>query len=607
MKRGSFDIAFLILGLLMVLGMSQNIWAEEMPVYEEEVVVTATRVSENASETPGQTEVITKEEIKDSATETVAQLLAQQGEIISTNGDDFSVATIRLDGATAEQSLILINGIPANRGCVGVVDLSYFPKAVIDRIEIVHGPLSSLYGANALGGVVNIIYDLTGEPQNELAYSVGSFNTGNLGYVIREQQWGLALGGSDTEGFRDYSEATNRYLIGQYDFYNESERYLSLNLQYLEKESQDPGRTSWLLFGTKSSESNLGINLNSKANFWQGIWEYKLYGQQLDYHYDSLDQPLFSRHQANTYGWDLAGVYSIGTHELLTGLALKREEFDSTITGNHAQEGGGIFLQDSWSFEHGTRLISGVRWDTNSDYQSAFVPRINLVQALNDQFNLKLGYGRAFRAPTINELYWYEAGPGWGMFGDPDLRPERGERYDFVLEWRQASASFSLNYFQSKLRDGISWVDPENDWIYTATNIARQRSKGLALKFQNTWFERFTGKLTYNWIDQHAWNESTSNYDQELNFFGSNQINLGLTLAFDRWRYSLDGNWISGRQQYNTAMPDYNVTNFNISFQPKEDLKVILSILNLMDEVYYIQPDYPMSGREWKLSMNRTF
>ena len=347
--------------------MSQVIGAEEMPVYEEEVVVTATRVSENASETPGQTEVITKVKIEDSGQKTVGQLLASEGMAVTSYGGESSIATIRIDGSTAEQTLVLVNGLPANQGCLGQVDLSFFPTAGIERIEISHGPLSALYGANALGGVVNIITDLTGEPKNNISFSDGGYEIREdnqfLGITIQQNHWGISVGANTSDGYRDNSENEGRYFTGQYDLIQTDEDYLRLYWQFLKRKGQDPGSLSAPLVATTLIEESKAINLNGKQNIWGGIWEYKIFSQDMDYIYDCNDYFSYDFHLASNYGLDLAGLYYLGQHELLTGgVFLLNKNFESTISGEHAQKKGGIFLQDSWSLSDNFKLVSGARW-----------------------------------------------------------------------------------------------------------------------------------------------------------------------------------------------------------------------------------------------------
>ncbi|NLY76073.1 MAG: TonB-dependent receptor, partial [Firmicutes bacterium] len=200
-----------------------SVRADDLDIPEEEVVVTATRTSQTRLESPGMTEVIDAEKVQASGATNVSELLAKEGFVVSSYGGASGAATFKLDGCDATQTLVLVNGIPENSGTMGEVDLSYFPTAGISKIEVAHGPLSSLYGSGALGGVVNIITDLTGEPLNSVSMAYGTTDrskadTGDTAVSIRRNNYGLTFGGGRDDGFRANSKSENYFLLYQYDF-----------------------------------------------------------------------------------------------------------------------------------------------------------------------------------------------------------------------------------------------------------------------------------------------------------------------------------------------------------------------------------------------------
>lgn len=583
-------------------------WAADSEIPEEEVVVTATRTEQTSLESPGLTEVINGDDLQNKDTSTVTQVLARNGQMVSTYGGASGTNNIRIDGGSSEQTLVLINGVPANTGCGGSADLGSLPAVAIERIEISHGPLSALYGANALGGVVNIITDLTGDPSSSISLLTGNYQTRSLGLTLKDKRWGIALGGSMTEGHRERSETDSAYLLGQYDFLQGTDEYASLYWQYLNKDNQVPGSVSFPYENAKQTEENSALNLNGKKFWLGGQWEYKIFGQSLDLKYDNDDPsyPEHDRHQTVTYGLDLAGLYELGDHQLLGGVMLKEDHFESTISGKNDQSSSGLFLQDSWNIRDGLKLIAGLRWDRCSDYPSPVSPRVALVKSLAENITLKIGYGKAFRAPTINELYWNQ--PASGMYGNKDLKPEEGERYEIIQEWRQGSQAITASFFQSYLTNGIRWDDPEGDYTYTVFNIDKLRTSGAGITWENTWREFFTCRLGYQWLDEKAWDETTESYSLDKNFFGANHYSLGMALKYGPWQTGLNWKLVQDRiRQSGTKMPDYHTGSFDLGYQINDHLKIILTVDNVTNEKYAIYNGFPLPGRESQLVLNYRF
>lgn len=602
-------------GLLAVL-FSLNIFsasAAEPEVYEEEeVVVTATRTSQTQLESPGMTEVITEEEIQASGATTVAEILTQKGFVVSSYSGSSGTAFIRFDGGEADQTLILVNGIPVNSGTVGMVDLSYLPTAGISRIEVAHGPLSSLYGSSAIGGVVNIITDLTGKPYNniELAYGntdQGNVDSGQATLKIQQEKYGLAFGASMNDGFRENSKTDKYFFMYQYDFIQDKDEALSLYLQSTVKKSELPGPVYSPTFEDDQSDEIHGISLSGKRHIIGGLWEYKIYS---NYWKETSHRSLSDdEYDYTNYGIDAAGLYTIGNHELLLGAAYVDSSTDSTAYGRHHLNNAGFYIQENLYLNDRWKQIIGLRWDTGSEYNSPVCPKVHLVFLVNDNFSIKFGYGKSFNAPTISDLYSI---PG----GNPDLKPEKGDRYDITGEWRNNFHSVSLNVYRTNLRDGIGWlcVGPTpNDWA--ARNFDKINATGVNLNWKIRWNDYLNSTLKYGWVDKERWDSDTNSYKDD-HFFGKNKLALGLSFKYAAFSSNLSWEYVwdrSNQEDYSTyptklvAMEDYDVLNWNLAYIVNQAITYKLSINNLLDGDYAIYHGYPVSEREYKLSAAYSF
>jgi outer membrane cobalamin receptor len=194
------------------------------------------------------------------------------------------------------------------------------------------------------------------------------------------------------------------------------------------------------------------------------------------------------------------------------------------------------------------------------------------------------------------------------MYGNKDLKPEEGERYEVIQEWRQGSQAITVSFFQSYLTNGIRWDDPEGDYTYTAFNIDKLRTSGAGITWENSWREFFTCRLGYQWLDEKAWDETTESYSLDKNFFGVNRYSLGMALKYGPWQTGLNWKSVQDRiRQSGTKMPDYHTGSFDLGYQINDRLKIVLTVDNVTDERYAIYDGFPLPGRESQLVLNYRF
>jgi vitamin B12 transporter len=588
-----------MISLAFGIGASVAVWADEseIPVYEEEeVVITATRTRQEESKAPGRTEVITKEEIEASGAATVAEVLQKEGVVISTYGGASGSATVQLDGTDAKQTLVLVNGIPANTGCIGEVDLSYFPTTGVSRIEIAHGPLSSLYGANALGGVVNIITDLTGKAHNQVTLTGGSNQYSRLAMAFKQEKFGVAFGGNYTDGHRARSATTNTFLMSQVDLIQNEKTNLIMDLLYKAKNNQSPGS---LGYNPKEDgfEETTSLDLSGSTKNGNLVLEYKLFGQYLVNRLINIYTD--DRHSTKSFGTDFAGQYCLKNHQLLSGIMLRQDDFDSTASGQHTRNDSAIFMQDMWTITPDWLLTTGLRWDTGSDYSSPICPRINVTHVISDAFSIKLGYGKAFRAPTIHDLYWTGQ-------GNPDLEPEYGDRYDLTGEWRRDNHSITVNLYQADLAKAILWQssDPnDDDALWYPYNVGKLRIQGFNAQWSYQWNQYIGSSFGYSWTEKKKWDDAIRTYTDYKNDNGKNSYNFGLNFNEELWLAGFNWNYVTDREN----LSDYSIINLSVKYRLSSNLNYSLTVNNCMNEEYQIRKGYPMPGREYYLTANYTF
>lgn len=572
----------------------------EEEVYEEEYVVTATRIPQSLGEVPGMTETISGKEV-DKGIDTVFEVLAENGFSFSSYGGEQSTACLQMDGVNDSRLQILVNGVPINPDRSGSVDLSLFPTAGLEKIEVAHGPLSALYGANALGGVVNIITDLTGESKNALSFGGGSFDSRRWGAAIERDKWGLAVGGNLTDGYRPNSAVEGSYVSGQYDILRNGEEYLILHGNFMTKDAQQPGD---ILYGGlgKQEDQRIMADLSGKAQWLDGIWEYKVYSQKQELEYEDYDFSTKDTHIVSNYGVDVAALYKTGNHELLAGSMYKADSVDSTLSGKHSLDSIGFYLQDLWYISGDILLLSGLRWDHNSQYNTAFSPRISLTKHFTEDLNLTFGYGEAFRAPTISDLYDFL--PLWNSYGNPDLKPEKSKRVDITANWRTERSFFMVNIYRSLIKDGIAsiTIDDGDSKKYSMINFGRIRMHGLNMNVEKSLTTNIVGSLGYGWLEKMVLNNNTGEYTPMMDY-GESRWDLALKYKGNNLTSSFNWQIVSGRSD----LPDYNILDFNLKYQINQGFSLSLAANNLLDEEYEIISGYPMPGRSFRAGLSYAF
>ena len=572
--------------------------------FDEELVITATKIPQPITEVPGLVQTIDTETIAADQNKSVTELLSQEGFTVSTMGGDASHANVRLGGASAEQTLIMVDGIPLYGGTMDQVDLSYFPVAGVEKIEVVNGPLSALYGANALGGVVNIIPNLTGERGQRFDLSGGSFGSGRGSLQFTGERWGIAFGGARTDGHRPHSAAERYDLAAQVNLVQNQNGLLKLYGGYRTKNAKIPASELWPEYGNQEDE-NLFLNLVGKREFKSNALEAKLSYQNWDNYYETLDGDFqLTRkdyHISTRWGSDLTFRQDYDTHRFLAGFAFNYDIIDSTAVGNRQRQALGLYLQDLWDLNDALLLHSGLRWDRVGQYQ-ALSPRLGLTWFLGDQFNFGLNYGTAFRVPTMNELYFSDE----YSQGNPDLIPEKGENWGLTSHWSGKQMSVTANLFLSHLRDGINWSFI--DGKYKPENIEKIKTFGFNLSATYDWGPIETN-LGYAFVDKRGWDSLRNGYTKDLNHFGQHRFNLKGQADFGKLNINTGCQAVACRADSLSGgkSPDYLLLSAGLRYRLSTNYALRLDVENLTDIKYQIHKGYPMPGRNFKLTLNGRF
>lgn len=473
----------------------------------EEIVITATRTPHGLEEIPGAVTVIDSEEIRRSGSPDIKSVLEQVPSLFinDTGLSGGGVASILLRGSRSTQVLVLLDGLRLANAQSSFFNLNDLPvpRERIERIEILPVPASALYGADALGGVINII---TRRPEKSTSLSLsqggGSYggrrsaasaNWGKEGFGVSVD--GLMRSG---DGHRDNGDFDLEKVAVGTRYYG-SVAELDLGWDYLRRDTGSPGSVAFPSLLARQEDEAHYFRLG--ASVWPGdAWEFKgaLFHDRQRRDFTNPEFGIDSTHKNKKGGVDGQGTFDGGRWGLLTaGGEWIADDIDSTDAGRHDTSRWAIFLQEELPLGPLAITLTG-RVDDHSVYGTEFNPRIAVLAALPSAGRVWVNASRGFRAPNFDDLFWT------GSFGagNPDLKPETSWNYEagMAKEWRNGSRA-RLSVFQRDVEDLIEWGDPDGDFVFSPDNISSARFRGVEFDGALRLFPWLEVPVGYQYLD----------------------------------------------------------------------------------------------------------
>ncbi len=450
----------------------------------EPIVVTATRTATSTDQVLATSTIISRQEIIESQALSVVDVLrTKTGIDIASNGGPGQISSIFIRGAESDHTLIMIDGVKINPGTIGVAAIQNIPVNMIDRIEVIMGPRSTLYGSDALGGVIQI-FTRRGETA-EAGWRFGSFNTQELSASYHRKDENIRLGidvsGARTDGFPTRTEAdddspyTNDSInlkLGN-TFGN-----TDLDFQYLGSR----GRTDYydfFLTPVAQDYTNSTTSLIARINAMEN-WVSKI---KLSYFKDDIQQRQTTDYlKTSRYELDWQNDIVIGEHNLLTaGIQSYRENAESLSFGTGFDEDTdtvGIYVQDQ--FESGAnQLTAGLRYTDHSSFDGKTTGELSYGYQASQAAKLIASFATGFRAPGSTDRF--------GFGGNPDLKPETSKSLELSARFNPSSVHRTrISLFQNEIDNLINFVDPDgfNGPIPGRNeNIDETRTRGIELAY----------------------------------------------------------------------------------------------------------------------------
>lgn len=594
-----------------------------------DVLVTATREATPVNQAIADVTVIGPEEIRRNPARNLTELLGQQAGIeITMSGGLGSTSSAFIRGSNSNHVLLLIDGMRAGSATAGIPSLENIPLGQIERIEIVRGPLSSLYGSDALGGVIQV-FTRSGQatassfiPNAQVTLGSQGFRQLGAGFAGRQEalDYSLQLQNTRSDGF----SATNARAPGfppfgtwhpDRDGFEQSS--LSANLGYRFNadwklrfsamdsrartafdEGYDPlnpglsgrGRIQTQVLGL-ALEGRLSSHWTSKLSLSQSTDTSEVTG--------ALNSFMLSRFRTrqNQISWthslssDL-GTWSLGLERLSQTVSLS----DPFATPNFNPDQRTInSLWLGWNLQRGAwQFQSSLRHDHNSQFGGKGSGNLGLAYRLNEAWRVQASVATGFAAPSFNNLYF-------PFFGNPALKPEQSLSREIGLRWAAGGSELKLVAFNQTIRDLIV-VDPT---MFTPVNLDRANIQGLSAQWRHR-----SGPWTVNAaldLSQPLNDSSGSQNGNLLPRRARQNLKLALDHDFGRWQAggSLRG---SGRRfdeaANSTVLGGYGLVDVRALYPVDKNWSLGLNLNNLGNKTYETAWGFNQAGRQVFLSLN---
>ncbi len=479
-----------------------EVQAQQADVRLDEVVVTATKTEKELKDVTQSVTVITGEEIRKSGATTVAEAVQHAvGVTINDNGPRGALQTISIRGASYAQVLVLLDGMRMNSPRDGGVDLSALPVAMddIERIEIVRGSSSALYGADAVGGVMNIITKKPTQNVSKIGGAIGSHGYDDILVGTSGKDSGIKYsisGDRETsDGYRLNSDLRQWIVNGRMNYDLSAVSSLDLTANYISKENGVPGTIQFPSPHARQLERDAVYGLTYRQKIGKE-WDLKISGYQDQNTLEYQDPDFFtnSKHDTTSRDGEAQMTWLMNTWNLLTfGYESRRSDLNSTDAGIHTASNEAGYIQDEISLGDSLIFVIGDRYDKHSIYGEKASPRASaryLIKGTGTIF--RASAGKSFRAPTFNDLYWpysistYPTGTATSVNyitqGNTDIVPESAREYEGSIEQSLGKGNMlKVTGFRRKVDNLINWTASQPNattFVYMPENIGKADIKG---------------------------------------------------------------------------------------------------------------------------------
>jgi len=616
-------ITFLTLSMLMALPIPA--YAEEA-VDTRDITITATRTEQEVKEIPSAVQIITRKELDTMGAKNLLEALRMSTSInvVSSTmvGDGI---TIR--GMDGKYVLVLVDGQRLTSEGASTTGNAYEWSRLnlenVERIEIVRGIASSLYGSDAMGGVINIITKVPGKEEMTLSYNparysddtgIGSDNIsfrydagkkGPLAWSVSANRLTndrLVRPGTSVSNY--YGTRENVNVAASYDLGGDQQ--LQFKADLLQEKMQSQTSATKMGFYDNDRET---YSLGLRGKRTNGDYEIRTYFGTQDKTADdyAIKTGIWTRNAnvSTRKTWTTEGRTSVQLgerHLLTTGGEFRTESYEGTrvSVGKASNDYTAVYAQDEYVVNDRLLLIPSLRYDDSTKFESSLSPKVGMTYKMNNHYRLKMNAGKGFKAPSLDDLYMDMAMGGHAnVIGNPDLKPEKSTNYEIGIEGEKGKSFGKLTYFINDVKDLIIYAPVVGSSDYTSKNVNKADINGLEVEFGQHIMENFMVKMNYTYLDaiddSHERLTGRGRHQGSVQFHYDNSKKNGISAVL--WN-----SWVQDYVYTATDHKSFNTWNITLNKKWNENLSGSIGVDNIFNKKQ-VNPDIWGSSLRANLTM----
>ncbi|OCL95989.1 TonB-dependent receptor plug domain-containing protein [Aliarcobacter thereius] len=589
-----------------------NLYSQETTKLSEITVTSATKSEQKLKDVTANVDVITAEDIESRKFKTVAEALnSLAGVSISSNGGIGQTSPVYLRGMKSENTLVLIDGIRYNDPSGFGANFEHLMINDIERIEVIKGAQSSIWGAEASAGVINIITkSAQSGTHGNASVEYGRYDTtiakANISHKNENFDAKLGITRVDTNGFSAMSPKSSEAKKYEKDGYENTTVNLKLGYNF-----NDSNRvsTSYEIIDTKvdidgdfgaptyaNDPNNLDI-AKTKAHLANITYENrndialtKVYTNYSDFKREYTSGQAKYKGTIKEYGVNTSIDY-INSSNITLGVDYKEFENKANIDKDYNSKA--IFISNTNKFFDDKTIFSqALRYDRYSDFDNKATGKIGIKQYIIDDLNISANYGTGYNIPSTFQLY----DTSYGM-GNPNLDPEKTKSYDIGIEYK----GFSITYFNTKVNNLIDapitvYENIKGNSIFKGTEIA-YKNEVIEDTFLNLSYTNLSAK---DKDGNKLLNRPTNKFNFGVDYYGLKDFHFNVNGEYIGARYS----WGSPNS---VKTGNYTIWNAVVDYDISKNFSTYLKLDNIFNKDYQIVDGYATSQRAAYLGIKASF